>query len=160
MSDGIGSNTHLFTPDQQHSKPAKDRVADSPDARQVKKTSTSSWARRILYAVLAFAVIAGLLLAGWLPRQKRNEQIQARAKAQKSALPTVEVMTVHQVSSLRQLTLPGTGTPTVEVHILARASGYVKARYVDLGDRVHKNQLLAVIAAPELDAIVVQQQAM
>ena len=46
----------------------------------------------------------------------------------------------------------------MEVHVLARASGYVKARYVDLGDQVHEDQLLAVIAAPELDAIVVQQR--
>jgi multidrug efflux pump subunit AcrA (membrane-fusion protein) len=160
MSNGIGSDTHLFTPDQRHSQPAKDQVANSPGSRQVRKTSTSSWARRILYGILALAVIAGMLLAGWLPREKRNEQIQAKAKAQKSALPTVEVMTVHQVSSQRQLTLPGTVTPAMEVHVLARASGYVKARYVDLGDRVHKDQLLAVIAAPELDAIVVQQQAM
>jgi multidrug efflux pump subunit AcrA (membrane-fusion protein) len=105
-------------------------------------------------------MLAILLLVGWIPRVKRNQQIQANATAEKNSLPTVEVMTVHQASSLRQLTLPGTVTPAVEVHVFARASGYLKARYVDLGDKVHQGQLLAVIAAPDLDAMVVQQQAL
>ena len=53
--------------------------------------------------------------------------------------------------------MPGTVIPVTTAHIFARAAGYLKARYVDLGDTVHKGQLLAVISAPELDAAVAQQ---
>jgi multidrug efflux pump subunit AcrA (membrane-fusion protein) len=44
------------------------------------------------------------------------------------------------------------------VHIYSRAPGYLKARYVDIGDKVHQGQLLAVVSAPDLDAAVMQQR--
>ena len=55
--------------------------------------------------------------------------------------------------------MPGTVTPLRSAHIYARASGYLKARYVDLGDKVRKGQLLGMISAPDLDASVAQQAA-
>jgi multidrug efflux pump subunit AcrA (membrane-fusion protein) len=66
-----------------------------------------------------------------------------------------------QLSSLKIhietfLTLPGTVTPATVAHVYARAAGYVKKRYVDLEDKVHRGQLLALISAPDLDAIVLQ----
>jgi multidrug efflux pump subunit AcrA (membrane-fusion protein) len=81
------------------------------------------------------------------------------ASQQANALPVVQVMTVSQASSAEQTTLSGTVTPGDTAHIYARATGYLKTRYVDLGDRVHRGQLLAVISAPDLDALVQQQQA-
>jgi multidrug efflux pump subunit AcrA (membrane-fusion protein) len=116
--------------------------------------------RFILYVVIAFIVIAGLLLVGWLPRRQRTLEVNARAAEQKSALPVVQVMTVHKASAVEQLTLPGTVTPVSVAHIYARAAGYVKRRYVDLGDKVHRGQLLALISAPDLDAIVLQNQSL
>jgi multidrug efflux pump subunit AcrA (membrane-fusion protein) len=69
------------------------------------------------------------------------------------------VQTVHSTRSEQELTLPGTVTPLRSAHIYARASGYLKARYVDLGDKVGKGKLLGVISAPDLDASVAQQAA-
>jgi RND family efflux transporter MFP subunit len=43
--------------------------------------------------------------------------------------------------------------------VLARASGYIKTRLVDIGDRVKDGQLLAEIEAPELDHQVQQAKA-
>jgi multidrug efflux pump subunit AcrA (membrane-fusion protein) len=40
--------------------------------------------------------------------------------------------------------------------VYARANGYLKKRYADIGDHVKKGQLLAVIDAPDLDAQVAQ----
>jgi multidrug efflux pump subunit AcrA (membrane-fusion protein) len=74
-------------------------------------------------------------------------------------VPIVEVQTVHNASSEQYVTLPGTVTPLVTAHIYARASGYLKARYVDLGDTVRKGQLLGIISAPDLDASVAQAAA-
>jgi multidrug efflux pump subunit AcrA (membrane-fusion protein) len=114
----------------------------------------------IFYSLIAFVVIGGLLLAGWLPRRKRTEEVNARANEQKSALPVVQVMTVHKTSGVEQLTLPGTVTPVTVAHIYARAAGYLKKRDVDLGDKVRKGQLLALISAPDLDAIVLQNESL
>jgi multidrug efflux pump subunit AcrA (membrane-fusion protein) len=61
---------------------------------------------------------------------------------------------------MEQLTLPGTVTPVNVAHIYARAAGYIKKRFVDLGDRVHTGQLLALISAPDLDAIVLQNRSL
>jgi multidrug efflux pump subunit AcrA (membrane-fusion protein) len=43
-----------------------------------------------------------------------------------------------------------------EAYVYARASGYLKTRLADIGDHVHKDQLLAIIDAPDLDQQVAQ----
>jgi multidrug efflux pump subunit AcrA (membrane-fusion protein) len=52
--------------------------------------------------------------------------------------------------------VPGTTLAYNEVFIYARASGYLSKRYVDIGDRVHAGQLMAMIDAPDLDRQVDQ----
>jgi multidrug efflux pump subunit AcrA (membrane-fusion protein) len=116
--------------------------------------------RRLLWILIAVAVLIGALLIGWLPRKKRDEQVNAEARQQQNAVPVVEVQAVHDASAEQDLTLPGTVTPLRSAHIYARASGFLKARYVDLGDTVRKGQLLALISAPDLDTMVSQQAAM
>ncbi len=118
-----------------------------------------SHGRRMLRILTVVVVLAVALLLGWLPHYKRNKEVNARAQQQKNALPIVEVQMVRTASSEQELTLPGTVTPLRSAHIYARASGYLKARYVDLGDTVRKGQLLGAISAPDLDASVAQQAA-
>jgi multidrug efflux pump subunit AcrA (membrane-fusion protein) len=113
--------------------------------------------RKLLWILIAIVVLGLALLVGWLPRHQRDKEVNDRAEKQQNALPIVEVQTVHSASSTQDLTLPGTVTALRIAHIYARASGYLKARYVDLGDTVHKGQLLAIISAPDLDATVAQQ---
>jgi RND family efflux transporter MFP subunit len=40
--------------------------------------------------------------------------------------------------------------PFQEIEVMAKVAGYVKAMYVDIGDRVKKGQLLAVLEVPEM----------
>ena len=115
--------------------------------------------RRLLWTLIAIVVLGLALLAGLQPHYNRDRVVNARAERQKNALPIVEVQTVHIAGSEQVLTLPGTVIPLRSAHIYARASGYLKARYVDLGDTVRKGQLLAIISAPDLDASVEQQTA-
>ena len=115
--------------------------------------------RRLLWILIVVAALAVALLVGWLPHEKRNKEVDAKARQQQSSVPVVEVQVVHGASTEQELTLPGTVTPLNSAHIYARASGYLKARYVDLGDTVRKGQLLGLISAPDLDAIVSQQTA-
>jgi multidrug efflux pump subunit AcrA (membrane-fusion protein) len=113
--------------------------------------------RRILIAVIVLLVVGAALLVGWLPRHKRDQEVAAKAKTERTSLPVVEVQTVGAASSEQDLTLPGTVTPLEAAHVYARATGYFERRYVDLGDKVRKGQLLGLISAPDLDAIVSQQ---
>ena len=117
------------------------------------------YGRRLLWILIAIVVLGVALLAGLLPHYNRDKIVNARAEQQKNALPIVEVQTVHIASSEQVLILPGSVIPLRSAHIYARASGYLKARYVDLGDTVRKGQLLAIISAPDLDASVAQQAA-
>ena len=52
--------------------------------------------------------------------------------------------------------MPGTTSSLTEAYLYARANGYLRKRYVDIGDHVKKGQLLAVIDAPDLDQQVDQ----
>jgi multidrug efflux pump subunit AcrA (membrane-fusion protein) len=116
--------------------------------------------RWMLWTLVAIAVLGLALLVGWLPHHNRNKAVNAKARRQQNARPTVEVQAVHNASSEQEVTLPGTVTPLRAAHIYARVSGYLKARYVDLGDTVRKGQLLGIISAPELDSSVAQQAAL
>jgi multidrug efflux pump subunit AcrA (membrane-fusion protein) len=116
--------------------------------------------RRLLWILIVVAVLAVALVVGWLPHQKRNKEVDAKAKQQQTSVPVVDVQMVHDASSEQELTLPGTVTPLKSAHIYSRASGFLKARYVDLGDTVRRGQLLGLISAPDLDTVVSQQTAM
>ena len=113
-----------------------------------------------LYLLIAILVAGAALYLGWLPRQKQNKEVQARAIQQTQALPIVQVVTARQISSTEEITLPGTVVPVSTTHIYARAAGYIKASNVEIGDTVHRGQLLAVIDAPDLDATVSQQKSL
>ncbi len=114
--------------------------------------------RRVLYiSLLVFAMLFLLVvLAGWLPRHSRNKDNEKRAKQQRDAKPIVEVTKVQQSKDQAGLVVPGTTIPLTEAYVYARANGYLKTRLVDIGDHVKKNQLLAIIDAPDLDAQVDQ----
>ena len=58
-----------------------------------------------------------------------------------------------------QLVLPGNIQAVTEAPVLARASGYIKKRYVDIGDRVKAGQVVAEVEAPELDQQILQANA-
>jgi RND family efflux transporter MFP subunit len=55
--------------------------------------------------------------------------------------------------------LPASTDAFEAANIMGRISGYVAKRYVDIGDHVKAEQLLAEISAPELDHQVAQAQA-
>jgi len=109
---------------------------------------------------LTAAVSVGVaFFAGYLPRQKRETQLVADAKTEGETAPLVNVTTVERSSGKSDLVLPGNIQAITEAPVLARASGYIKTRTVDIGDRVKEGQLLAVIDAPELTQQVRQAQA-
>jgi RND family efflux transporter MFP subunit len=57
------------------------------------------------------------------------------------------------------LTLASEFRPFQEIDVHAKVAGYVKAIYVDVGDRVAAGQLLAVLETPELQDQITQDEA-
>jgi multidrug efflux pump subunit AcrA (membrane-fusion protein) len=119
--------------------------------------------RRPLRKVLALLVILGaaavVYFVGYLPRERTTKQLDAAAATRKITPPLVNAATVKRAASSTHLLLPGNITPITEAYIFARAAGYLKRRYVEIGDRVRAGHLLAEIDAPDLDQQVSQAKA-
>ncbi len=55
--------------------------------------------------------------------------------------------------------LPAELLPYLQTDLFAKVQGYVQAMKVDIGDRVHKGQTLAIVEAPEINTQVSQSEA-
>ena len=110
-------------------------------------------------SLVGVIAIAGAFFAGYIPHQKREQMLIAEAKAEGQAHPTVTVAPVRRAPAKVEIVLPGSIQAVTEAPVLARADGYIKKRYADMGDRVLAGQLLAELEAPELDQQVQQARA-
>ena len=129
------------------------RSLGTADTRR--RTKRSAWLLALL--ILAVLLVSGaLFLTGWMRHHRLTELVNAAAEHERGAAPLVNVAKVTAAPGDISITLPGNITPVTEAFIYARASGYVKKRYVDFGDRVTEGQLLAEIDSPELDNQVAQ----
>src|SRR4051794_34263893 len=109
--------------------------------------------------LLTLALIAGGFILGYLPRQRREEVLAAESTDNVSSLPQVNFTKVERSANQNNLALPGNIQAVTETPILARATGYIRKRYVDIGDRVKAAQVVAEIDAPELDQQILQANA-
>ena len=71
-----------------------------------------------------------------------------------SEVPVAPVVQPQRVALSNQLKVAGELLPYQEVELHAKVSGYIRKIYVDIGDRVHKGQVLADLDIPELAAQV------
>ena len=117
--------------------------------------------RKIMWfaALVLCLLVAGAFLAGYLPKRRTTGQLNAAAEKRRTEPPFVNSAKVKRAAKTSELLLPGNITPITEAYIFARASGYLRRRYVDIGDRVRADQLLAEIDAPDLDQQVSQAKA-
>ncbi|MCU1235474.1 MAG: efflux transporter, family, subunit [Candidatus Solibacter sp.] len=113
----------------------------------------------ILIALLLTALIVVGFFVGYLPRQKREDVLAAESKETGITLPLVNVARVTRAEGKSNLVLPGNIQAVTEAPILARATGYIRKRYVDIGDRVKAGQVVAEVEAPELDQQILQARA-
>lgn len=115
---------------------------------------------RIWKIALVLAIVFGILfLVGILPRLHKQPQVNADAKAHTNAVPVVNAVAVQPPPAADALVLPGNIQALQQTAITARAAGYLKQSFVDIGDRVHKGQLLATISTPDVDQSVAQARA-
>ncbi len=108
---------------------------------------------------IAIVAALGIFLAIGLIRQhSQKRMLAARAEAALLAdsIPRVNVTLVVRAAAATNLTLPATLQSNHEANVFARATGYVKAWYADIGRHVHAGEVLAVIEAPEVDQQLAQ----
>ena len=115
--------------------------------------------RKLLSLIIVLGVTAAVYFFGYLPRERTTKQLVAAAAARRITPPLVNAAAVKRAATTAELLLPGNVTPITEAYIFARAAGYLKRRYVDIGDRVRAGQKLADIEAPDLDQQVSQSRA-
>lgn len=76
----------------------------------------------------------------------------ASAPVSADAAPTAAVVQVRRAPLSNTLSIAGEFLPYQEVELHAKVAGYIRNINVDIGDRVHKGQVLAVLEIPELIA--------
>src|SRR5690349_14344710 len=106
-------------------------------------------------AAILFIVLFGL---GWWGHRNTRNHLAALGEEANTGIPIVTTTTPHSGAS-SDLTLPGSIQAIEETVIGARASGYLRRRYVDIGSKVKAGDLLAEIESPEVDQQVAQAHA-
>jgi RND family efflux transporter MFP subunit len=114
------------------------------DARAGKR-SRKAW---IVLAIAVMAV-AALLGSGIWSRVKAGATL--RAETVQAAVPAVSVVSPKRTAPADEIILPGNVQPYISSPVYARTNGYLTKWYFDIGARVKKGQLLAVIETPEVD---------
>jgi RND family efflux transporter MFP subunit len=117
--------------------------------------------RRLARRLAAGAVFGILVLVGvgtWTHVARSNGAEEA-LETRRNAVPLVRVVAVKASAAPRVVDLAGNMQAFDAATLYARATGYIAQRNVDIGSRVHKGDVLAVISAPDLDQQLEQARA-
>jgi RND family efflux transporter MFP subunit len=104
----------------------------------------------------AVLIVIGLLI-GLVPRWLAHRKLVANTLADSTM--TVSVVSPVPAPSNFGTPLPANVQAFIQASIHARASGYLKNWFVDIGDHVTNGQVLAQIETPELDEQLAQAKA-
>jgi RND family efflux transporter MFP subunit len=110
-----------------------------------------------LIAILAFVVVAIVVIAGIVPRVRARSTL--RKETNQLAVPAVIVAQPKKSAPGQEVILPANIQAFRDAPIYARTNGYLKRWYVDIGARVKSGQLLAEIDSPEVDQQLHQARA-
>jgi RND family efflux transporter MFP subunit len=132
-----------------------DRVIALPDVGRKRRRR---YGGALFGASALLLLLGGLGMGAWRHYQAALA-VAAAAEQSRDLVSAVRVAAVRASDGKINVTLPATTTAFEAANILARASGYIEKRYVDIGDRVKAGALLAEITAPELDHQIAQAKA-
>jgi len=114
-------------------------------AEQTAKRPRKHW----LALLIALIVLSALLISGIWSRVRARAVLNTETA--QAALPAVSVVSPKRTTPTDEVILPGNVQPYISSPIYARTNGYLRKWYFDIGARVKKGQLLAVIETPEVD---------
>jgi multidrug efflux pump subunit AcrA (membrane-fusion protein) len=141
-----------------HSDDAGPLEPGGQGGRRPTANTTSRW--RVIRIGLVIGVgVAGLLALGVLPRLRASAELNEQQQGAANPVFPVSVVLPQPAPASSDLVLPGNIQAIQETTIYARATGYVRQRFVDIGSRVQAGQVLAELETPELDKELAQAQA-
>lgn len=109
-------------------------------------------------AAAFFLLLIVVGLAALVPKLRHREELKSEA-AVAGGPPVVLATKVAGGDRNSRIELPASIQAFEQTTIFARTSGYIKARYVDIGDHVRKGQLLAEIEDPQTAQSLLQAKA-
>jgi len=150
--NSVKENAHSEKKMESQAQPAADPKADvvpapADGANSGPLVETSGGGRTIglLFAVaLLIAIGYGLYL-------RNSEEKKLTHATQDAAILTVSVVHPSAGSKADDLALPGAVQAFIDAPIYSRTNGYLREWHFDIGARVHKGDLLAVVETPEVD---------
>jgi RND family efflux transporter MFP subunit len=109
----------------------------------------------------AGTVVVLLAMVGWgtWTHIARSASAEAALETRQKAIPVVRAVEVTTNNAPRIVDLAGTMQAFDSATLYARATGYIAKRNVDIGSQVRAGDVLAVIAAPDLDQQLAQARA-
>jgi multidrug efflux pump subunit AcrA (membrane-fusion protein) len=132
-----------------------DRRDPATDARVAPRARTRTI---IMIGIGILGLFLILLLLGVVPRVRNNRELTVAAQKARNTVPNVYVIR-PELASEADLALAATTQAIQDAIIYARTSGYLRKRYVDIGDQVKAGQLLAEIESPEINQQLRQAKA-
>ncbi len=135
----------------------KSDAPENPKGQQPDDRRKGRMARMLGFA--AVATVAGLVGFGIWSKSSRNADADAVLQARENVIPKVRTMIAQEDTKPRTIELTGNMAAFDSATIFARATGYISVRNVDIGSKMHKGDVLAVIAAPDLDQQLAQAKA-
>jgi RND family efflux transporter MFP subunit len=112
----------------------------------------------VIAVAAAFLLLVLVGIAFLIPKLRHRDALVSEAR-ESMGPPTVDVTRVQPGSAESRLELPGTVQAFEQTPIYARTSGYIRKRFVDIGDHVRAGQLLATIEDPQTEQSLRQAQA-
>lgn len=112
----------------------------------------------IVLAVSAILILAAAVALGSWRSYALYREALSTAQQRRDFVPSLRAASIQSSDDVVLVTLPATTSAFESANIFARASGYIDKRNVDIGDHVKQGQLLAEIAAPELDHQIAQAE--
>ena len=114
----------------------------------------------VFVLVTAFVVfLISLFLVGFIPSILEEHRVRADAAARGGAKPVVQWTNPTLSNGEKDVILPCDVDAYQQTAIFTRTNGYLKEWHYDIGQRVEKNGLMAVIETPEVDAELAQSKA-
>ncbi|MEZ0387741.1 MAG: efflux RND transporter periplasmic adaptor subunit [Verrucomicrobium sp.] len=110
-----------------------------------------------LYFLGALVLIACGVYFGMVPRLAQRAHVAEQTK--ELAVPTFDTVNPGPGKVPDSLILSAELKPVIETPVYARASGYVRKWFVDLGAKVNEGDLLAELETPELDRELAEAKA-
>jgi RND family efflux transporter MFP subunit len=114
---------------------------------------------RRLWVWVALAAGILVLVVAWVIHSRLRDRAELAKSSKEAGRIPVSVVLATRSPANAELVLPANVQAFMEAPIYARTDGYLKRWLVDIGGKVRKGDLLAVIETPEVDQQLKQSEA-